>query len=101
MTIHRELFEATKAEMSQFAPHAGEFAAATLSMSLQAAWSPVSISDEQLVAIVDKTPISIGKDKAAARRGVFEHGIRKRRDDSRSASARMVQGETVDQMVRC
>lgn len=98
---YRELFDATKAEMEQFAPHAAEFAADTLSMSLPAAWSPVSISDEQLVAIVDKTPISIGKDKKLLLEEVFSSMASGKEEMIRGAlRLGMVQGETVDQMVR-
>lgn len=98
---YRELFEATKAEMEQFAPHAGEFAAATLSMSLPAAWSPVAISDEQLVAIVDKTPISIGKDKKLLLEEVFSSMASGKEEMIRGAlRLGMVQGEDVQTMVR-
>lgn len=98
---YRELFDATKAEMEQFAPHAAEFAAATLSMSLPAAWSPVAISDEQLVAIIDKTPISIGKDKKLLLEEVFSSMASGKEEMIRGAlRLGMVQGETVDQMVR-
>lgn len=98
---YREIFDATKDEMSQFAPHAGEFAAATLSMSLPAAWSPVSISDEQLVAIVDKTPISIGKDKKLLLEEVFSSMAAGKEEMIRGAlRLGMVQGEDVQTMVR-
>lgn len=98
---YRELFDATKTEMVQFAPHAGEFAAATLSMSLPAAWSPVAISDEQLVAIVDKTPISIGKDKKLLLEEVFSSMAANKEEAIRGAlRLGMVLGEDVPTMVR-
>ena len=98
---YRELFDVTKAEMEQFAPHAGEFAAATLSMSLPAAWSPVSISDEQLVAIVDKAPISVGKDKKLLLEEVFRSMAAGKEEMIRGAlRLGMVQGEDVQTMVR-
>lgn len=98
---YRELFDATKVEMEQFAPHAAEFATATLSMSMPVAWSPVSISDEQLVAIVDRTPISIGKDKKLLLEEVFSSMASGKEEMIRGAlRLGMVQGETVDQMVR-
>lgn len=98
---YRELFDATKAEMATFAPHAAEFAGATLATQLPVSWSPVAISDEQLLAIIDTTPISIGKDKKLLLEEVFSSMAANKEEMIRGAlRLGMVQGESIDQMVR-
>jgi len=100
-STYRDLFDATKTEMAAFAPHAAEFAGATLATQLPVSWSPVAISEEQLLAIVDKTPISIGKDKKLLLEEVFSSMAANKEEMIRGAlRLGMVQGESVPDMVK-
>jgi SPP1 gp7 family putative phage head morphogenesis protein len=98
---YRDLFDVTKAEMDAFAPHAAEVAASTLASQLPVSWSPVAISDEQLISIVNKTPISIGPDKKLLLEEVFQSMAANKEESIRGAiRLGMVQGETIDQITR-
>jgi hypothetical protein len=98
---YQQLGDGLQKEMGQFAPHAAEFAGATLDGQLPGSWSPVAISDEQLAAIVDKAPISIGPDKKLLLEETFSSMAAHKEEAIRGAiRLGMVQGEGIDQMVR-
>lgn len=93
--------DALKSEMGAFAEHSGEFAATTLASQFPVSWSPVSMSKEQLAAIVDTTPIRIGQNKSLLFDEIFSALAKGKEEKVRGAlRLGMVEGESVIQMVQ-
>lgn len=98
---YAELYGAVRVEIKEFAEHAEEVAGAALATQLPVKWSPVSLSKEQLLAIVDDTPIAIGPNKRLLLEEIFTSMAAGKEEAIRGAlRLGMVQGETVDEMVR-
>jgi len=96
-----ELHGTLQDEMRDFAEHSSEFASSTLASQLPVKWSPVSLSKEQLLAIVDDTPIAIGPEKRLLLEEIFQSMAAHKEEAIRGAlRLGMVQGETVDQMIQ-
>jgi hypothetical protein len=89
-----------KEEMAAFAAHSGEVAGAVLASQLPVSWSPVAMSKEQLIAILDKTPIRIGADKSLLFDEVFKALAGGMEEKVRGAiRLGMVEGESITQIV--
>lgn len=98
---YSELYEGIRDEAYTFAGNAADFGKKALASQLPLKWSPVAISKEQLLAIVDDTPIAIGKDKRLLLEEIFTSMAANKEEAIRGAlRLGMVQGETVDQMIR-
>ncbi|MEI6207307.1 MAG: phage minor head protein [Desulfuromonadales bacterium] len=89
------------AEMQAFAQHSSEVATGMLASQLPVSWSPVAMTAEQLAAIVSSTPISVGPDKKLLLEEIFSKLAAGKEENIRGAlRLGMVEGETVDQMIR-
>jgi len=87
--------------MGGYAIHSAEATAGMLAAQLPVTFSIVGMSDTQLAAIVDTTPISIGPDKKLLLEEVFSKLAAGKEEAIRGAiRLSMVQGETVPEMVR-
>jgi len=96
-----ELHGKLQDEMHDFAEHSAEFAGSALASQLPVKWSPVSLSREQLLAIVDDTPIAIGPEKRLLLEEIFESMAAHKEEAIRGAlRLGMVQGETVPEMIQ-
>ena len=98
---YAEMQGALKEEMGAFAAHSAEVAGAMLATQMPVRWNPVGMTDTQLAAIIDTTPISIGPDKKLLLEEIFSKMAAGKEEDIRGAlRLGMVQGETVDEMTR-
>lgn len=98
---YESIGEKTRDDAVDLAENSAEWAGGLLSSQLPAKWSPIALSVEQLAAIVDETPIAIGKDKRLLLEEIFSSMAAGKEEAIRGAlRLGMVQGETVDQMVR-
>jgi len=96
-----ELHGTLQEEMLDFAEHSAEFAGSALASQLPVKWSPVSLSKEQLLAIVDDTPIAIGPEKRLLLEEIFQSMAAHKEEAIRGAlRLGMVQGETVPEMIQ-
>lgn len=86
-------------EMSSFAEHSGEVAGAVLSSQLPVTWSPVSLSKEQIMSILNTEPIRIGANKSLLFDEVFNALAGGMEEKVRGAiRLGMVEGETMNQI---
>lgn len=95
--MERQLHE----EMGGYALSVSETTTAMLAAQVPIKFSFVGLSDTQLTAIIDKTPISIGKDKKLLLEEIFQ-SIAAGKEESIRGAIRlgMVQGESVPQIVQ-
>ena len=98
---YESIGEKVRGDAVDLAENSAEWAGGLLSSQLPAKWSPIAMSVEQLAAIVDETPIAVGKDKRLLLEEIFSSLASGKEEAIRGAlRLGMVQGETVDQMVR-
>ncbi len=88
-------------EMVAFAPHAGEVMTAAMATSLPVSWSPVALTKDQLLSIIDKTPIRIGTNQALLYDEIFQ-GLADGMEEKVRGALRlgMVNGEGTPELVR-
>ncbi|MBM9614759.1 hypothetical protein JWJ90_10735 [Desulfobulbus rhabdoformis] len=97
---YKEIGETLHTEMVPFSEHSADFASSTLSSQLPVKWSPVAISKEQLIAVVDDTLIAIGPEKRLLFGELFPSLARHKEEAIRGAiRLGIVQGETVSEMI--
>ena len=88
-------------EMGGYALHVAETTTAMFAAQIPVKFSFVGLSDEQLAAIIDKTPISVGKDKKLLLEEIFQSIAAGKEEAIRGAlRLGMVEGESVPEMVR-
>lgn len=88
-------------EMGGYALHTAEATTAMFAAQIPVKFSFVGLSDEQLTAVIDKTPISIGKDKKLLLEEVFKSIAAGKEEAIRGAlRLGMVEGESVAEIVR-
>ncbi|MDA8115003.1 MAG: phage minor head protein [Acidithiobacillus sp.] len=88
-------------EMGGFALHVADSTEGMLATQLPIAFKTVSVSPDQLKAILSNDPIKIGKDGADLFSDIFAKLAGNKVDDIRKAiRLGMVQGETTDQITR-
>lgn len=98
---HFEAGKKTAAAMKEFAALEAESTAELLTKQTFAHFNIVQPNAEQLLAIVDKAPVTVGPDKSLLLEEVFSSLAAGKEEAIRGAiRLGMVQGETVDQMVR-
>lgn len=98
---YNEASDKLRTEMAAFAEHSAEVAGAMIATQLPVTWKPVGISDTQLAAILDKTPIRIGKDQSLLFDEIFKALAGGYEEKVRGAlRLGMVQGESVHDMVK-
>lgn len=99
--IYSEAGKELKQQMLDFAGVAAESTTAAIATQLPVNYNMVQATAEQLVAIVDTAPVTVGPDKKLLLEEVFNSLAAGKEESVRGAiRLGMVEGETVDQMVR-
>ena len=88
-------------EMLSFAAHSDDIAGSILASQMPVHWNPVAMTSNQYAAILDKTPIRLGKDKALLFDEVFSSLAAGKEEKVRSAlRLGMVQGESMPDLIK-